>query len=306
MFGQGNAISYFTQSHEDSSFYCGLKLDENRFWFGGESGVLYEIDTLGRTQSLAYPFPGKDIYVLYRLSDDTILAAGKSASMAIFILSKQMWMKISIPSMAKNLCIYSIAYFNKKLYISGGHNRIAHSGKTIPRGFVKSASLSLNDWKTIRKSSFAFAFNLLEINNILYLSDYAPLRSRIWTYLDQGDSWKKTHSSFYLFHKMAYDKSAEQVYWLGGRNRNKGSIWPVLPMKKILQDGPFYWCHDALDNISLIGGDEGTVYFQQRDLVSWIKLQAIPKFSIYTIKIISRNTAFVAGHGKQLYRITLP
>lgn len=295
--------SYFKETHEDSSFYCSLRIHENHYLFGGENGILYSVDTGGAAHSINYPYHGYDIYAICQLSDDSILLGGKSGTLALYILSKNSWVPLKVP-VNKAKCIYSIQKFQSKIYICGGHNRIAHSGKTIPLGFVYECNSDLKDWTISRKSPFAFSFQLFTDGKQLLLSDYAPLRSRIFQQKNNG-KWKKVYTSRFLFHKISQVGHQRDLVWMGGKSRKVGLARNTQNGKNIIGSSPFQWCHDAWKGIDIMAGDRGSFHYQQENSLEWKRIDGVPGFSIYTAKVLSGRSVLVAGHGKQLYKLYL-
>ncbi|MCP9763527.1 WD40/YVTN/BNR-like repeat-containing protein, partial [Lacihabitans soyangensis] len=141
------------KSFADSSYYDIIKV-EDKFWVAGKYGILKSLDAQGNIENISYPTEGLDIYKLENLDNQTVLASGDKGTLYIHDLKTKAWKTIKVRNY-ENACFYNLAVDNQKnIFLSGGNSKIAHSGKSIPNGFVLVSSDMGQTWRRIYKNTF--------------------------------------------------------------------------------------------------------------------------------------------------------
>ncbi|MBP6618774.1 MAG: hypothetical protein KA188_00895 [Leadbetterella sp.] len=294
---QGNSFA-------DSSYYDIIKV-ENKYWIGGKYGILKSLDAEGKIENVSYPSEGLDIYKLENLDDETVLASGDKGTLFIHNLKTKSWKTIRVKNY-ENACFYNLAVdAQKNIYLSGGNSKIAHSGKSIPNGFVLVSSDMGNTWTRIYSNTFNMVWCIKNnpYNNKIYGLMYAPNRTNLMAF--ENNRWvKKQKLGNSIYHEVQFE-GENQFVATGGWIGKKGRIHSTNH-KKIFNDSGLLWSRVKNEKYTLFTGCDGNIVLEtlgQKPKVYHTKLN-LP-FSLYEAIFINQNTAFAIGSGRTLLKISI-
>ncbi len=167
---------------KDSSLYCHIKLNTNKYWIAGKHGYLIEIDTTNKFKRIHVPYIGLNILKMGFINSKILMATHKG-SFIIFDTLTKLW-SIKIYKELKNKCIYDFDVENNhKITIIGGHTNLSMGKKEIPNGYIAYIDENLNFVKFGLKKKFrmfwAIATNEKENK---YFVGYNGLNSKIYYY----------------------------------------------------------------------------------------------------------------------------
>ncbi len=291
-------------SYADSSYYDILPV-KDKFWIGGKYGILQTIDQQGNLTRIDYPSQQVDIYKFDRFDENNLIACGDKGIIYKHNLLKNEWGIIKVRGYEKS-CFYNMVVTDDStVYICGGKSRIAHSGKTIPNGFIlKSTDRGLT-WKRIyhNPTKMVWCVKLNPFNEKVYALMYAPNRTKLFSL--EGDKWRLKHKiGKSIFHEVQFLDSERFVAtggWIGKRGRiyendrktifqNSGLLWGRV-------EGPRYNIYSACNGQIVLDDKKGNFR------VFGAKLNKA--FSIYETIFTSGNTALAIGSARTILRITI-
>ncbi|MCP9756426.1 hypothetical protein EGI26_14775 [Lacihabitans sp. CCS-44] len=294
---QGNSFA-------DSSYYDIIKV-ENKYWIGGKYGILKSLDAEGKIENVSYPSEGLDIYKLENLDNETVLASGDKGTLFIHNLKTKSWKTIRVKNY-ENACFYNLTVdAQKNIYLSGGNSKIAHSGKSIPNGFVLVSSDMGNTWKRIYHNTFNMVWCVKNnpYDNKIYGLMYSPNRTNLMVY--ENNRWvKKQKLGNSIYHEVQFE-GGNQFVATGGWIGKKGRI-NSTNHKKIFNDSGLLWSRVKNEKHTLFTGCDGNIVLEtlgQKPKVYHTKLN-LP-FSLYEAIFINQNTAFAIGSGRTLLKISI-
>jgi len=305
-FAQDISVDILQQenSFADSSYYDIIRV-QDKFWIGGKYGILKALDDNGRLENIKYPSEGLDIYKLENLDDETILASGDKGTLYIHNLKTKVWKTIKIKNY-ENACFYNLAVDNQKnIYLSGGNSKIAHSGKSIPNGFVLVSADMGQTWKRTYKNVFNMVWCIKHnpFDNKMYGLMYSPNRTNLMVF--EGNKWiKKQKLGNSIYHEVQFenkDKFVATGGWIGKKGRIHGTDF-----KRVYDNIGLLWSRVKNDKYTIFTGCDGNIVLEnaeQKTLVHHTSLNM--PFSIYEAIFINQNTAYAIGSGRTLLKISI-
>lgn len=292
------------KSFADSSYYDIIKV-EDKFWVAGKYGILKSLDAQGNIENISYPTEGLDIYKLENLDNQTVLASGDKGTLYIHNLKTKTWKTIKVRNY-ENACFYNLAVDNQKnIFLSGGNSKIAHSGKSIPNGFVLVSSDMGQTWRRIYKNTFNMVWCVKNnpFDNKIYGLMYSPNRTNLMVF--ENNRWiKKQKLGNSIYHEVQFegpDKFVATGGWVGKKGRIHNT-----DHKKVFNDSGLLWSRVKNDKYTLFTGCDGNLVLETKDQkprIHHTKLN-LP-FSLYEAIFISQNTAFAIGSGRTLLKISI-
>ncbi len=294
---QGNSFA-------DSSYYDIIKV-ENKYWIGGKYGILKALDADGRIENISYPSEGLDIYKLENFDDETVLASGDKGTLYIHSLKTKTWKTIKVKNY-ENACFYNLAVDSQKnIYLSGGNSKIAHSGKSIPNGFVLVSSDMGNTWKRIYHNTFNMVWCVKNnpYENKIYGLMYSPNRTNLMVY--ENNHWvKKQKLGNSIYHEVQFE-GENQFVATGGWIGKKGRIHSTNH-KKVFNDSGLLWSRVKNEKYTLFTGCDGNIVLETPNHKTLVHHTALNKpFSLYEAIFIDQSTAFAIGSGRTLLKISI-
>jgi hypothetical protein len=294
---QGNSFA-------DSSYYDIIKV-QDKYWVGGKYGILKTLDAEGRIENIPYPSEGLDIYKLENLNDETILASGDKGTLYIHDLKTKLWKTIKVKNY-ENACFYNLTVDNQKnIFLSGGNSKIAHSGKSIPNGFVLVSKDMGQTWQRIYKNTFNMVWCVKNnpFDEKIYGLMYTPNRTNLMVF--ENNKWvKKQKLGNSIYHEVQFE-SKDKFVATGGWVGKKGRIHNT-DYKKVYNNTGLLWSRVKNDKYTLFTGCDGNIILETPDQKTLLHHTALNMpFSIYEAIFINQNTAYAIGSGRTLLKISI-
>lgn len=294
---QGNSFA-------DSSYYDIIKVG-NKYWIGGKYGILKALDADGKIENISYPSEGLDIYKLENFDDETVLASGDKGTLYIHSLKTKTWKTIKVKNY-ENACFYNLAVDSQKnIYLSGGNSKIAHSGKSIPNGFVLVSSDMGNTWKRIYHNTLNMVWCVKNnpYDNKIYGLMYSPNRTNLMVY--ENNRWvKKQKLGNSIYHEVQFEGENQFVAtggWIGKKGRIHGTNH-----KKVFKDAGLLWSRVKNEKYTLFTGCDGNIVLETSNHKTLVHHTDLNKpFSLYEAIFIDQSTAFAIGSGRTLLKISI-
>jgi photosystem II stability/assembly factor-like uncharacterized protein len=291
-------------SFKDSSYYDIMQVGE-KYWIGGKYGILQTIDDKGNLSAIDYPSEKVDIYKFDRFDEQNIIACGDKGVIYKHNLTDKTWKTIKVKGY-ENSCFYNMVVVNStKVYICGGKSKIAHSGKTVPNGFILESNDGGISWKRIYFNPFQMVWCVKynPFNERVYALMYTPNKTKLFVLNDE--KWKKKNKiGKNIFHEVQFldkDNYVATGGWIGKKgeiyhNRNR----VIIPGSGLLWGrvaGPKYDIYSACDGQIVLDDKSGN--FQ----VFGAKLNKA--FSIYETIFTSAHTAIAIGSARTILMIKI-
>ena len=296
-----------TGNESDSSFYDIARIDQNRFWAGGENGILKEINQEGIVTDIPLPYRDINILKIVRSGDYVFLAADKGTIIR-YDLNTGKVIRSNFSKKFQKKCFYDmLALEDGTLIVAGGNQKIAKAGKSIPHGFIARLDPQLAfDPEISWEHPLFFAWSILEPQNDLsgeyFAVVYNGIHSTLLSSANEGQSWQKKQnikglvhdiswrddriwlagSKNFFFHKNGWirDMTGEEVFFV-----QEGCIWSMLTVGEAT--------YALAYNGALISLDMANQTYGSKDRPSQTPL--------YEAVAIDGERALIAGHGRQLY-----
>lgn len=291
-------------SFADSSYYDIIKV-ENKYWVAGKYGILKAIDSDGHIENINFPNEGLDIYKLENLDNETVLASGDKGRIYIHDLKTKTWQTIKVKNY-ENACFYNLTVDSQQnIYIGGGNSKIAHSGKTIPNGFVLMSSDRGQTWNRIYKNVFNMVWCVKRnpFDDKVYGLMYTPNRTKLMVY-ENGHWVKKQKLGNSIYHEIQFespDKFIATGGWVGknGRINNSNN-------KTVINNTGLLWSRVKNEKYTLYTGCNGNIILEttdQKTITHHTPLNLA--FNLYEAVFIDETTAYVIGSGRTLLKISI-
>lgn len=294
---QGNSFA-------DSSYYDIIKV-ENKYWIGGKYGILKSLDADGKIENIAYPSQGLDIYKLENLDNETLIASGDKGTLYIHDLKTKSWKTVRVKNY-ENACFYNLTVdARKNIYVSGGSSKIAHSGKSVPNGFILVSSDMGQTWKRIYHNVFnmVWCVKANPFDNKIYGLMYSPNRTNLMVY--ENNRWvKKQKLGNSIYHEVQFENETQFVAtggWVGKKGRIKTANY-----KKVFNESGLLWSRVKNEKYTLFTGCDGNIILEiegKKPLLHHTELNM--PFSLYEAIFINQSTAFAIGSGRTLLKISI-
>ncbi|MCP9769181.1 hypothetical protein EGI22_14780 [Lacihabitans sp. LS3-19] len=291
-------------SFSDSSYYDIAKV-EDKFWICGKYGILKSIDKNGKIENIEYPSENLDIYKLENLSDETLIASGDKGTVYFHDIKTKKWRTVKVKGY-ENACFYNLTVdYKKNIYLSGGNSKIAHSGKTVPNGFILVSSDMGKTWTRIYHNLFnmVWCVKVNPYDQKVYALMYSPNKTDMFVYENQ--KWnKKQKLGNSIFHEIQFE-SESQFVATGGWIGKKGRIY-TSSHKKIIEGSGLLWGRVKNEKYTLYTGCNGNIILDQNNsnLILHHTSLNLP-FSLYEAIFIDENSAYAIGSGRTLLKINI-
>lgn len=292
-------------SRTDSSYYHICKISDNEFWLGGEYGILKKVDSLGNLSNINLPNQGVDILKIEKIKRYVFILTA-DAVIYRYDIESDTFITKQFPAF-RNRCFYDIIELNNdQLLVCGGATGIAAGRPTIPKGFIATLDLNLENIDVVWKHRWKFVWSIIQTDNQETLAvTFNGLRSRILKTKDLT-TWKKAEKIKGLIHDVSYID--DQLWYCGTKNISfrKNGIFGKLDtdhkLTKVKRTGCL-WRLDTIDKhiVSVTySGELLKIDPHSRE----ITLLSIPKkYALYDIEQISNSQVLVVGRGKMAYLV---
>ncbi len=292
------------KTFKDSSYYDIVPV-EGRFWIGGKYGTLKSSDAEGNLADVPYPNQHVDIYKIDRFDPQNLIACADKGIIYKHNLESRTWEVIKVKGYEK-ACFYNMAVVNDSTaFICGGNSAIAHSQKTIPKGFILKTIDRGRTWKKVYSNAFRMVWCVKynPHNQQVYALMYTPNRTHLYSWAKE--SWQKIQKvGNSIFHEIQFENTSDYVAtggWIGKKGRihrnhqqlainQSGLIWGRVSNAK-------YDLYTACDGQVVLGDKLGNY--------KRFGVQLNDKFSIYEAVFTSENTALAIGSAQTLLHITI-
>jgi len=292
------------RTFRDSSYYDILPV-QDKYWIGGKYGTFKAIDAAGNLSNIIYPNQHVDIYKLDRFDEHNLIACADKGTVYKHNLLHKTWEVIKVKGYEK-ACFYNLAVVNDSTaFVCGGHTAIAHSQKTVPRGFILKTSNRGLTWTKVYSNplKMVWCVKYNPHNEQVYALVYTPNRTHL--YALENDEWtRKQKIGNSIFHEIQFE-DAERFVAMGGWIGKKGRIHRNKQKTEIAQSGLIWGrvCNEKYDLYTACNGqiilDNKTGDYQQFG----VKLN--DKFSIYEAIFTSPNTAIAIGSAQTILHIKI-
>ena len=291
-------------SYTDSSYYDIIKVN-NKFWICGKYGILKEIDEKGNIENIHYPSKSLDIYKLENINEEKIIASGDKGTIYIHDLITKTWEVIEVKGY-ENSCFYNLAVDEQnKIFVVGGNSRIAHSGKSMPNGFILT---SLDFGKTWKKEFHNF-LNMVwcvkknPFTGKMYALMYSP--NKTYLFGNEDGKWvKKQKIGNSIFHEIQFTDKTNFVATGGWIGKN-GRIYSTTT-KKVIENSGLLWSRVKNENYTIFTGCNGNIVLENKNgKIELFETTLNKAFSIYEAIFISSNTAYAIGSGRTILKLNI-
>lgn len=292
------------ESYEDSSYYDILKV-KNDYWIAGKYGTLKKYSPQNGLSNIAYPSLGVDIYKMEKLDEDRLIASGDRGTIYFHNIKKKTWESKQIEGYEK-ACFYNLAVLDPNhIYISGGNSKIAHSKKTVPKGFVLESRDGGLTWNKTYSNPFKMVWCVKknEFDGQMYALMYTINKTHLYK-LENGkwDKVEKVGNS--IFHEVQFQSPTDYVAtggWIGKKGRihfhnrkvevdHAGLIWGRTSNEK-------YEIYPACDGQIVLGNHTNNYKLFGKKLNK--------QFSIYEVVFTSENEALAIGSARTLLKLKI-
>ena len=292
------------KTFKDSSYYDIIPV-EDRFWIGGKYGTLKSGDIHGNLTDIPYPNQHTDIYKIDRFDAQNLIACGDKGIIYKHNLTARTWEVIKVKGYEK-ACFYNMAVVNDSTaFICGGNSAIAHSQKTIPKGFILKTMDKGRTWKKVYNNAFQMVWCVKynPHNQQVYALMYTPNRTHLYTWANE--SWQRIQKiGKSIFHEIQFENATDYVA-TGGWIGKKGRIYSNTQKQAISQSG-LIWGRVSNEHYELFTACNGQVVLSDKaGNYKRFGVQLNDKFSIYEAIFTSSNTALAIGSAQTLLRITI-
>lgn len=304
--GQSLDIKILQQgtAYTDSSFYDIIEV-EDAYWIAGKYGILKSYTDESGLENISYPSRGVDIYKMAFNQKGELLAAGDQGVIYKYDLSEGSWKVKSLKGYEKS-CFYNLTKAEDgTLYISGGNTKIAHSRKSIPRGFILRSTDNGNTWQEIYRNLFRMVWSVQEnpFDHSLYALMYTPNKTHLYEL--NGKGWAKRekigNTIYHYIDWQSEDKYIASGGWIGKKGRihlnqsevvmeNTGLIWSRTENER-------YELYTACNGTLVLGNKKGEYQTFHKKLNR--------SFSLYEAVFISPNEALVIGSARTLLKVKI-
>ena len=303
---------------QDSSFYDIFQFSDNKYWIGGEYGILKQLNNEGNLTSVVYPNLGVSILKIAQQGEESILMAGDKGTLYRKKDKLSAW-EIIQPAGYKNKCFYDLTIVNDSIALMcGGKSKIAYGKKSIPGGFILKTEDRGVTWKKVfgRTVRMFWRIKPMKIKGEFYLLSYAPWGSRIFKSSDNGDSWKKTEfKSNNLWYDLKVNPSGNLICH-GGKNgqiyqKGSGCIDNLSDSKsrnQLLKQQPLNWVWDYgfTDDWEVMTSMRGQMNIKNQADENWQLISLPTGGNLYKICPNTPNSFWVIGSQQGVYRVSLP
>jgi hypothetical protein len=291
-------------SYADSSYYDIIKV-QDKYWICGKYGILKSIDNNGIIENINYPSQNLDIYKLENLDNETVIASGDKGTIYFHDLKTNFWKTVKVKGY-ENACFYNLTVDAKKnIYLSGGNSKIAHSGKTVPNGFIIVSSDMGKTWKRIYHNVFnmVWCVKTNQFDNKVYALMYSPNRTNLMVF--ENNKWiKKEKLGNSIYHEVQFEKENQFVAtggWIGKKGRISTSSY-----KKVFNDSGLLWGRVKNEKYTLFTGCNGNIILETKtNKTINYHTDLNLAFSLYEAIFINNNTAYAIGSGRTLLKINI-
>ncbi len=297
--GQDTAIQCVLDDYSiDSSFYDIAKINENEFWLGGESGVLYRTDTLGNIHLILAEKLNETILKIVRHDRFVYLALGKNKIMRYDLHTEDFFVK-EFPYL-ENKCIYDLIVLDDgNVMICGGDTEIAEAKVAIPRGYIATLDPDLTNLTFSWKSYNHFVWALLQMDDgEIYASTFDGISTRILRRTYER-SWKKQKRIIGLVHNL--HQVDGDLWYTGtlGLNLTKNGIYGKVferhsPVRKFKQGA--IWTFTQLNNTMVAFAEGGSIIEVGHGEAKLSPFASA--FTIYDVEEMGQDKLLVVGRGK--------
>lgn len=292
------------KTFKDSSFYDIVPVGD-RFWIGGKYGTLKSSDTQGNLTDISYPNQHVDIYKIDRFDAQNLIACADKGIIYKHNLATQTWEIIKIKGYEK-ACFYNMAVVNDSTaFICGGNSAIAHSQKTIPKGFILKTTDRGLTWKKVYSNAFRMVWCVKynPHNRQIYALMYTPNRTHLYSWANER--WQKIQKvGNSIFHEIQFENAGDYVA-MGGWIGKKGRIHRNNQRVEINQSG-LIWGRVSNKKYELYTACDGQVILSDKSgNYKRFGVQLNDRFSIYEAIFTSENTALAIGSAQTLLYITI-
>ncbi|MFN8344484.1 MAG: hypothetical protein U0X91_05755 [Spirosomataceae bacterium] len=292
------------KTFKDSSYYDILPV-EDRFWIGGKYGTLKSSDAEGNLTDIPYPNQFVDIYKIDRFDAQNFIACADKGIIYKHNSAAQTWEVIKVKGYEK-ACFYNMAVINDSTaFVCGGNSAIAHSQKTIPKGFILKTIDRGRTWKKVYSNAFQMVWCVKynPHNQQVYALMYTPNRTHLYTW--GNESWQRVQKiGKSIFHEIQFENVNDYVA-TGGWIGKKGRIHRNNHKQEISQSG-LIWGRVANERYELYTACNGQLVLGDKaGNYKRFGVQLNDKFSIYEAIFTSSNTALAIGSAQTLLRITI-
>ena len=300
----GQQVEMIQQSAvTDSSFYHICKINSNEFWIGGEYGILKKIDSLGNIRSIDFPNKGLHILKIEKLRYYVFLATS-DAVVYRYDLKKKIFIKKEFPAL-KNKCFYDlIGLKDGRLVVCGGATALGRGEKKIPRGFIATIDIDLQEVKVVWENNLRFVWTLFETENQEVLAaSFNGLNTKILESTDL-EKWNNKTTVKGMVHELA---SIDNEIWHCGSKSfciNKHGI--VGPASKgygrtVIQDTGCLWSLDELGQKIISVTQKGELLFIDKKTLEVEPLEIMQGRTLYDVEKISESKILIVGKGKTVF-----
>lgn len=292
------------KTFKDSSYYDIVPVG-GRFWIGGKYGTLKASDAQGNLTDVPYPNQHVDIYKIDHFDAQNLIACADKGIIYKHNLGSRTWEIVKVKGYEK-ACFYNMAVVNDSTaFICGGNSAIAHSQKTIPKGFILKTTDRGRTWKKVYSNAFRMVWCVKynPHNQQVYALMYTPNRTHLYSWA--RERWQKIQKvGNSIFHEIQFENAKDYVAtggWIGKKGRihrntqhleinQSGLIWGRVSNEK-------YELYTACDGQVVLGDKSGNY--------KRFGVKLNDKFSIYEAIFTSENTALAIGSAQTLLHITI-
>ena len=292
-------------SFSDSSYYDIMPVAEAQYWICGKYGTLKTIDTAGNLANVSYPSLGVDIYKMDKFDAYNIIACGDGGVIYHHNLRTKTWQTLKLKGY-ENACFYNMCVVDAEtVFICGGSSAIAHSKKTIPRGFILKSADRGQTWTKVYGNALKMVWcvKLNPHNGQVYALVYAPNRTHLYAYED--NKWvRKEKIGNSIFHEVQFDNEYDYVA-VGGWIGKKGRLYSRYH-QQIFENTGLIWSKTAGPKYDLYTACDGKVILDDRHgnrKTYGVKLN--DAFNIYKAVFTSSHTAIAVGTAQTILMLTV-
>ncbi len=292
-------------SFSDSSYYDIMPVAEAKYWICGKYGTLKTIDTTGNLANVSYPSLGVDIYKMDKFDAQNIIACGDGGVIYHHNLRTKTWQTLKLKGY-ENACFYNMCVVDAEtVFICGGNSAIAHSKKTIPRGFILKSTDRGQTWTKVYGSALKMVWcvKLNPHNGQAYALVYTPNRTHLYAY--ENNKWlQKEKIGNSIFHEVQFDNQYDYVA-MGGWIGKKGRLYS-RHHKQVFENTGLIWSKVAGPKYDLYTACNGKVILDDRHgnrKTYGVKLN--DAFSIYKAVFTSSHTAIAVGTAQTILMLTV-
>lgn len=299
----GQAQALLSTYDQDSSFYDIAKISENEFWLGGESGVLYKTDTLGNIEKI---LNNQNSTILKILKYQDFVFLGTDDGHIIRQNLKTGQTQVKYFKELKKRCIYDMKIYSEdQIIICGGAGAISKAQIAIPRGFVATVDLDLNDLDIVYNNIRKFVWSVVKSDSgKLFATCYDGFGSQVIQM--KGEKWDKIAKKKGLIHELHIVEN--ELWFSGGKNGNfnkNGIIGKVFdaPSKSYTHQDGAIWGLTINKNDLVAVTNNGKVLSYQTEMHSNHQSNFSTLHTLYDVEPMGASNLLIAGHGKSAFII---